>query len=72
MPLGPGRYGARAEALMREVGGDLCVIITLHGGADRSAFDVATSNPELLRALPRILREVATLMEQDLQQQTQH
>ena len=57
MPLGPGKYGARAEKILREVEGDLCVVIVL--GPDGPGFDVCTSNPFVLRELPAILRDVA-------------
>lgn len=65
MPIGPGKYGARAEALLREVGGQLCCVITLDA-AKGSAFDVATTNASHLQALPNILRDVAEAIERDL------
>jgi hypothetical protein len=58
MPLGPGKYGARAEALLREVDADLIVVITV-GGAAGGAFDVATVHPVHLLKLPGVLRRCA-------------
>ena len=64
MPLGEGKYGKRAEALLREVGGDLCIVICT--GRDGPAFDVATTNPVLLATIPGLLRIVADSIERDL------
>lgn len=66
MPVGPGKYGARAEALMQEVGGALVIVITI-GGDKGAAFDVATTDPHLLRGLPEILRNTAAGLEQDIE-----
>lgn len=63
--LGPGKYGARAEVLLREVDAELVVVITI-GGRNGSAFDVATQNPTVLHRLPAILRDTATKIEDDL------
>lgn len=49
MPLGPGQYGARAEALLRELGGDLAIVIVV--GRDGPAFDVA-GTPAMLTLVP--------------------
>lgn len=65
MAFGPGKYGARAEALLREVNAELVIVITLAGRAG-DAFDVATSNPILLRRLPALLRGVAEQIEHDI------
>ena len=58
MAIGPGKYGARAEAILRDVGGELCLVIVLNG-RDGPSFDVACSNPVLLGIVPGILRTVA-------------
>lgn len=65
MPLGPGKYGARAEQLLREVGAQLVIVITIDGAAG-SAFDVATSNPALLAELPAILHRTAERVASEL------
>jgi hypothetical protein len=64
VPLGPGRYGANAEKLIREFGTDLCVVLML--GEKGPFFDVATKDPELVKELPVVLREVAKGIEEDL------
>lgn len=64
MPLGPGKYGAQAEAFLRKHGGTMCVII--QNGQKGWGFDVATADPALLRELPGILRETADKLDQDL------
>lgn len=64
MPFGPGRYGANAAALLKQLGGELCVVI-LMGGPQGHAFDVATTDPALARQLPTILREVADKLDAD-------
>jgi hypothetical protein len=69
MAFGPGRYGANAEKLLKEYGGELCVVI-LVGGDQGPAFDVATTNPVLLATLPGIMRLAADGIEQDLRDQT--
>jgi hypothetical protein len=61
MPVGPGKYGARAEAILREVGGTLCVVMVI--GNKGPGFDVACSDPALLLALPSILRGAADELE---------
>jgi hypothetical protein len=63
MALGPGRYGANAEKLIREFGTDLCVVIMF--GPKGAAFDVATTDPTLVLNLPKILRDVAGELEKD-------
>ena len=57
MPLGPGKYGANAAALLKQHGGRMCVVIM--DGTRGWGFDVATTNPELLRTLPAILHGLA-------------
>lgn len=64
MPVGPGKYGARAEAILREVGGALCVVMVI--GNKGPGFDVASTNPRLLADLPELLREVAGEIERTL------
>jgi hypothetical protein len=64
MPLGPGRYGARAEQLLRDDNATLVLIVSI-GGPLGPAFDVATSSPEDLRLLPTILRRVAKDIERE-------
>lgn len=63
MPTGPGKYGKNAEALLKQFGGDWCVI--LMNGRDGPAFDVATTNPLTLVALPMLLRHLADSIEQE-------
>lgn len=65
MAIGPGKYGARAEAILRDVGGDLCIVIL--NGREGPGFDLATSNPVLLVAIPGILRLVADQIAADLE-----
>jgi hypothetical protein len=62
--LGPGKYGKNAEALLKVVGGDLCIVIL--SGPDGLGFDVATSNLALLATIPGILRIVADSLDRDL------
>lgn len=64
MPLGPGKYGANAEKLLKEHGGELCVVILI--GQDGPGFDVATTNPTMMTTLPGILRLVADDIEETL------
>jgi len=56
--LGPGRYGARAEALLRADGATVVLIISI-GGPAGAAFDVAAVHPAALTEIPTILRRVA-------------
>lgn len=65
MPTGPGRYGARAEKLLREDNATLVLIVSV-GGPGGPAFDVATSSPDQLEHLPAILRGVAKNIEREL------
>jgi hypothetical protein len=58
MPLGPGKYGANAEKLLKEFGGTICVVLPI-GGRDGPAFDVCTTNPAAMAALPSLLRTLA-------------
>ena len=62
MPIGPGKYGARAAQLLREVDAGLVVVITL-GGKDGPAFDVASTDPDYVLELPAILRRTADAVE---------
>lgn len=66
MPLGPGKYGARAEALLREIDAEVVVVVTI-GGRDGGAFDVAcrTDATRRLFELPRVLRRVAKDIERE-------
>lgn len=66
MPLGPGKYGARAEVLLREVGARLVVVITVGVRPEDGAFDVASVDPSAVAELPAILRRIANGIEQDL------
>ena len=68
MPIGPGKYGARAERLLREVDADLVVIITL-GARDGPAFDVATTSPAHVLQLPAVLRRAADAIEMENRRQ---
>lgn len=67
MPIGPGKYGANAEKLLQEFGGDLCMVILV--GPKGPGFDVATTNQSLLQTIPAILRLVADSMETTLKAQ---
>jgi hypothetical protein len=58
MPVGPGKYGAHAEAILKDVGGDLCLVLVLNG-RDGPSFDCATSNPAMLALVPGVLRQLA-------------
>lgn len=64
MPLGPGKYGRNAEALLKQFGGTLAVVILY--GTKGAGFDVAVTDPQELRALPTILRDLADSIERDL------
>jgi len=64
MPHGPGKYGANAEKLLEQFGGTLCAVIM--NGDKGWGFDVATSDPLLLRELPAMLREMADSIDQDV------
>jgi hypothetical protein len=64
MPVGPGKYGARAEAILRDVGGSLCIVLVV--GNKGPGFDVASTNPLLLMKVPELLREVADEIERTL------
>lgn len=64
MPLGPGKYGAQAAAFLEKHGGTMAVII--QNGSKGWGFDVATTDPELLRELPTILRGMADEVDQSL------
>ena len=57
MPHGPGKYGANAEKLLEQFGGTLCAVIM--NGDKGWGFDVATSDPLLLR-------EMADSIDQDV------
>lgn len=66
MPLGgPGKYGARAEAMLREVDATAVVVITV-GGIAGSAFDLATRDPLVLATLPALLRKCADEIARDI------
>ena len=64
MPIGPGKYGARAEQLLKEVGGELCLVLLL-GGNKGPAFDVCCKNPALLLTLPDLLHKLAEEIRQE-------
>jgi hypothetical protein len=64
MPTGPGRYGPRAEVLLREDRALLVAIISL-GGPDGPAFDVASVDVSQILRLPAVLRDVADSIERD-------
>ena len=65
MPFGPGKYGARAEALLREVDAELVIVITV-AGREGAAFDVAVVRPELIKAIPALLRRTARGIKRDV------
>lgn len=65
MPVGPGKYGANAAALLAQTDGELCVII-ITGGRDGTSFDVGTTNPALIATLPTLLRETAERIEREI------
>jgi hypothetical protein len=58
MPIGPGKYGARAEAILRDIDATLVIVIVL--GPEGPGFDVCTDSLPAMRHLPDLLREVAT------------
>jgi hypothetical protein len=64
MPLGPGRYGARAEKLLRDDNASLVLIVSI-GGPLGPAFDVATADPAEIDKLPTLLRSVAKSIERE-------
>lgn len=70
MPVGPGRFGAQAAAILEKTGGDLCVVLIVadaQAADDKQAvFDVATTDPVHVAALPRLLRMLADSIEQDV------
>jgi hypothetical protein len=65
MPLGPGKYGANAEQLLKTINAEMCLVI-LVGGPDGGAFDVATVNPLLIPTIPEVLRRTADNIEATL------
>lgn len=67
MPLGPGKYGARAAALLADDDAAALIIISI-GGPAGPAFDVATRTRDdrLLAHLPKILRNVADALDDEL------
>jgi hypothetical protein len=65
MPLGPGKYGARAEQLLREIDAELVAVITI-GGSKGASFDVASASRTHLAVLPIVLRQMADSIEADL------
>jgi len=64
MPIGPGKYGANAEQLLRQFGGTICAVIM--NGERGWGFDVATTDPALLRQLSTMLRGMADEIDRDL------
>lgn len=58
MAIGPGKYGARAEAILRDVGGELCLVLVLNG-RDGPSFDCCCTNPAILATVPGVLRDLA-------------
>jgi len=71
MAIGPGKYGAQAEAILKKVGGDLCIVVVASKtDPGRSSFDVATSDPTMIMGLPTLLRALADSIEQDTKTDT--
>jgi hypothetical protein len=66
MALGPGKYGANAEQILKTTDGDLCLVVVV-GGRDGNSFDCACADPTLLLQLPDMLRDLAdSIAEQTL------
>jgi hypothetical protein len=64
MPLGPGKSGAHAKALLRESKARVVIVVRLFGDKG-SAFDVAATDPSYLQEIPDLLREMARQIERD-------
>lgn len=67
MALGPGRYGANAEAILKTTDAEMCVVMVI-GGREGGAFDVACEERALAKmvTLPALLRELADNVEREL------
>ena len=68
MPIGPGKYGANAEKLIREFGTKMCLIIMVGEKPQSASFDCACVDPTLLLSIPEILRNTADEMEKNFRQ----
>lgn len=62
---GPGKYDEVATTA-RETTQAEAVFIFIIGGSQGSGFSVQAYNPEIIPHLPRMLREVADQLENDL------
>lgn len=71
MAIGPGKYGAQAEQILRKIGADLCLVVVVKGPHHTgSSFDVATVDPTMLMNLPAMLRSLADNIENDTKADT--
>jgi len=62
MPMGPGKYDALCSEV--RVGSKAAAVLLMVIAGDKgSGFSVQTADPELLAALPAILRDVAKQIE---------
>jgi hypothetical protein len=68
MPIGPGKYGANAEALIQQFGTKMCLVIMVGDTPQSASFDCATADPSLLLSLPEILRNTADELEKNFRQ----
>lgn len=64
MPVGGGKYDGFADVLRRHTGADGVVLLIL-GGFLGQGFTVQGTE-EVVRALPKMLREIADQVEKDL------
>lgn len=69
MAVGPGIYDALCTRVREETGGK-AVILIVSGGRLGSGFSVQ-SEEDITARLPRVLRDVADAIEQDLEELTQ-
>lgn len=62
MPLGPGKYADECERDLKEIRAAAVLLIVL-GGKKGSGFSMATFDPGLAAAAPKILRDAADEIE---------
>ena len=62
MSLGPGKYAVECERDLRETEASAVLLIVLNGKKG-NGFSMATLYPELMAAVPSILRDMANEIE---------
>ena len=69
MSIGPGKYSTLTTYVREQAQADFVVVI-IGGGNKGGGFDVQSTSPKDMRILPKLLRDMAAVIEADIKKRS--